>query len=302
MSHFLFADLAGLGYMMRKRPDRRIWREIMVVERNKNDNVKSLNADAAGGKGGKNQQSTIEFPYSDLDDAVEVAKTIAANAGISCTIEQLAAYLDKAVSGPFRVLLSNVRMFGVTKNEKGELHLTELGRMLTDPKTEAAARVQAFLSVPLYKAIYEKYRRFTLPGSAGLEREIQALGVSSKQVSKARQVFARSAKQAGFFAHGDDRLVMPAVGALPLTKPIAPQGSGTQKENMLGGNGGGGGEDHELDPLLVALLKKIPSPEKGWPAAQRIRWFRTFAMNVSQIYDPEDDPVEMKITTDGQQL
>lgn len=31
------------------------------------------------------------------------------------------------------------------------------------------------------------------------------------------------------------------------------------------------------------------------PAAQRVRWFRTFAMNVSQIYDEDDKPVEMKI-------
>jgi hypothetical protein len=49
---------------------------------------------------------------------------------------------------------------------------------------------------------------------------------------------------------------------------------------------------------LVALLKKIPEAEKGWPAAQRVRWFRTFAMNVSQIYDGDDEPVEMKIDLD----
>jgi hypothetical protein len=46
--------------------------------------------------------------------------------------------------------------------------------------------------------------------------------------------------------------------------------------------------------LLIALIKKIPA-SGDWPAAQRIRWFRTFAMNVSQIYDADDAPVEMKI-------
>ena len=46
---------------------------------------------------------------------------------------------------------------------------------------------------------------------------------------------------------------------------------------------------------MLALLRKIPSVEKGWPAAQRVRWFRTFAMNVSQIYDDDEPPVEMKI-------
>ncbi|WP_426419219.1 hypothetical protein [Bradyrhizobium genosp. A] len=46
--------------------------------------------------------------------------------------------------------------------------------------------------------------------------------------------------------------------------------------------------------MLIALLKKIPTSGE-WPAAQRVRWFRTFAMNVSQIYDVDSDPVEMKI-------
>jgi hypothetical protein len=39
----------------------------------------------------------------------------------------------------------------------------------------------------------------------------------------------------------------------------------------------------------------MASPEKGWPGPQRVRWFRTFAMNVSQIYDGDGEPVEMKI-------
>lgn len=50
-----------------------------------------------------------------------------------------------------------------------------------------------------------------------------------------------------------------------------------------------------LDPLLIALLKKIPASGSDWPGPQRVRWFRTFAMNVSQIYDGDGDPVELKI-------
>ncbi len=44
------------------------------------------------------------------------------------------------------------------------------------------------------------------------------------------------------------------------------------------------------------MERKIPSAEKGWPATQCVRWFRTFAMNVSQIYDGDAmEPVELKI-------
>ena len=53
--------------------------------------------------------------------------------------------------------------------------------------------------------------------------------------------------------------------------------------------------DIDLDPLLLALLKKIPPIADGWPPEKRVRWFRTFAMNVSQVYDGDSDPVELKI-------
>lgn len=48
-----------------------------------------------------------------------------------------------------------------------------------------------------------------------------------------------------------------------------------------------------LEPLLIGLLRKIPTTQEGWPAGRRLRWFQTFAMNVSQIYDGDDEPVEL---------
>jgi hypothetical protein len=40
-------------------------------------------------------------------------------------------------------------------------------------------------------------------------------------------------------------------------------------------------------------IQKGPLRKRG--DGQRVCWFRTFAMNVSQIYDGEGEPVEMKI-------
>ena len=51
------------------------------------------------------------------------------------------------------------------------------------------------------------------------------------------------------------------------------------------------------NPLLVGLLQKIPPVGDDWPKGQRVRWFRTFAMNVSQIYDTGDEVVNLVITT-----
>jgi hypothetical protein len=127
----------------------------------------------------------------------------------------------------------------------------------------------------LYRAIYDGHRGGVIPPTAALEREIAGFGVAEKQKDKARQVFERSADQAGFFEQGRNRLVMPGIanGAREEEKPRDEE------------TGGGGGDSLELDPLLLVLLKKIPSAASEWPAEQRVRWFRTFAMNVSQIYD-----------------
>lgn len=79
--------------------------------------------------------------------------------------------------------------------------------------------------------------------------------------------------------------------------PPAQQPPSANQTNNSGGNGGSrsGEIGLDLDPLLLALLQKIPSQKQSWPADKRLRWFRTFAMNVSQVYDDDDTAVEMKI-------
>ena len=97
----------------------------------------------------------IEFPYGDLNDAVSVAQAIHDNAGMSCTTEQLAAFMNQSVSsGAFRLKVSTARTFGVTDNERGKVSLTELGRRIVNPEYEKRASAAAFLKVPLYKGLY----------------------------------------------------------------------------------------------------------------------------------------------------
>lgn len=252
-------------------------------------------ADAAQDDGEGRQRSSIGFPYNNLGDAIEVANAIHSHAGTGdCDDAQLSAWMNmSAKSSGFRVQLSASRLFGLIETTSGRHKLTPLGVMILDPQQERGARSQAFMNVPLYKAIYEAHKTGVLPPAAALEREITGLGVAEKQTARARQVFERSAEQAGYFEHGKNRLVMPAVAI----RDVPPPGDDDtdKNKNKNGGGDGGGVDDLELDPLLIALLKKIPPAEKGWAAAQRVRWFRTFAMNVSQIYDEDGEPVEMKI-------
>lgn len=240
------------------------------------------------------QRSTIAFPYVDLKSAIELAEAIHGNVGLGEGDDaQLAAWTKQSTkSSTFRVQISGARLFGLMATDGSGRHkLTDLGRAVVDPNQAAEAKARAFLAVPLFKAIFDNYKNGVLPPAAALARDMVGLGVAEKTKDRARQIFERSAEQAGFFAHGKNRLVMPAVAVRGEQAP-----HDEKREDANGGNGGGGGESGlALDPLLIALLKKVPSSEKGWPGANRVRWFRTFAMNVSQIYDAETEPVEMKI-------
>jgi hypothetical protein len=260
------------------------------------ENVSSV-ADNGADDGDGRQRSTIQFPYNNLGDATEVAQAIHSHAGTGdCDDSQLSAWMNLSPkSSGYRIQISAARMFGLIETTAGRHKLSPLGRTIVDPQRERDARARAFLTVPLYRVIFDNYKGGVLPPPAALERDMVAMGVAEKQTSRARQVFERSAEQAGYFEHGKSRLVMPAVSIREDDPPPPPA-----DEIDKGGKGGnGGGSDLSLDPLLLALLKKIPDVEKGWPAAQRVRWFRTFAMNVSQIYDGEAmDPVELKIDLD----
>lgn len=167
--------------------------------------------DEVDDEAGRRERSTIAFPYGDLEAAIEVARAIYSRAGFGdCDFDEIAAELGQTVSGAFRAKAATARTFGVVdKTARSAFKLSDLGRRLFDPETEAEARVSAFLAVPLYNEIFAIYRGRTLPSPRALEKEMERLGVSPKQTDKARQAFERSARQAGFFDSGDDRLVKP---------------------------------------------------------------------------------------------
>jgi len=244
-----------------------------------------MRAADSGEKKRKRERSTIQFPYNDLDDAVSIASAVHDNAGLTCSLDQLAAYTKQSItSGTFRLRVSNASTYGLTENERGEVRLTELGRRIVDPEKESAALADSFLTVPLFARIFENYKGFTLPGAAALEKFMRDEGVSPKQTGKARQAFLRAAKQAGFFAHGEDRLVRPALSG-PGTKPIEDQ---PEKDGMKK-RGGGSGPD---DPLIQALIQKLPTAGP-WTVDERVTWLKMLAMAFDITYGHEPS-IEIK--------
>lgn len=260
-----------------------------MSDENNGGTVEKMTATDADSKA-KRQRSSIAFPYMDLNEAVNLANAIHNNVGTgTCTVEQLAPWVHQSpTSSAFRNRLTAAKLFGVVDAERTDaIRLTEIGRLVVDAQREREGRAKAFMSVPLYSALHDKFKGSVIPPTAALDKELVALGVANTLKETARRVMERSAEQAGFFEAGRDRLVMPGF--------VAPAGTPAPELKQVDLGGGGGGTGLNLDPLLIELLKKIPPTADGWPADKRVRWFRTFAMNVSQIYDGDDSPVELKI-------
>jgi hypothetical protein len=228
----------------------------------------------------KREQSTISFPYHDLEDAIGVAKGVHMVGGTSCENAQLAAQLQSTVaSGGFRLRLLAAKLFGLVTYSQGRVTLTRLGEQICDSKQEKVARKDAFLSVPLYKQVYERFKHGALPPNPGLEAEITTMGVIEKQAGKARQVLQRSAGQAGFFWSGQDRLVMPPgdgrIEAWPEEK------NPPESEKHKGGRGVDAGGRHQL---IMGLIDALPPEKTEWPVEDRKGWLEGAAAIFNLIY------------------
>ncbi len=241
---------------------------------------------------GKRERSTIEFPYLDLDMAVEIAKGVYAVGGSSCQWDQLAAHLKQTANGGgFRLRVMTAKTFGLVTYGQQTVTLTNLGRQVCDPQQEVAAKAEAFLSVPLYYAIHEKFKGGTLPPTDGLETEMASLGVSPKQKGKARQVFQRSATQAGFFAFGPNRLVRPAIKG-SATQAVTYKGEPENPEKKKDKDA-----DESKHPLIEGLIKALPASGADWSLESRKKWLQAAAMNFDYVYkDSTQDQGSLKVS------
>lgn len=252
-----------------------------------------LEPDAPEPEGGR-ERSTIGFPYLDLDDSVEIAKAVHTLGGSACQWDQLAAHFSQASNGGgFRLRLQTAKMFGLVTYDRGTVNLTPLGSRVADPSQERSARAEAFLKIPLYNRVYEDYKGATLPPTSGLETAMGNMGVSPKQKIKARQIFERSAKEAGFFEFGTTRLVMPSIkasaGASPAPTPdLQPEEPEKKKKES---------ERDKRHPLIEGLLNELPEPKSEWSTEDRKKWLEMASTIFNVIYkDSDDSRGSLKVT------
>lgn len=232
----------------------------------------------------KRQRSSIAFPYLDLTEAIAVATAIHGHVGTgTCTREQLAAWINMSPkSSGFRSRMAAADLFDLVNDDRPDaIVLTELGRLVMDPKRQREGRAKAFLSVPLFRAIFEKLKGTVVPPAAALENELMALGVASTLKGTARSVLERSADAAGFYEAGRDRLVLPA---------FREGASNNGPENRQGGGGGGGDgtPPSDVHPVIAVLLDALPEQGTVWPETARMRWLQALSKALESIYAPKE--------------
>lgn len=235
------------------------------------------------------RRSTVAFPYVSLDEAVVATGVIHEKAGRECDLAQLAAWLDtKVTSSKFRSTVSAVRMFGLIDRHAKTISLTERGEAIIDPEQREQAAVDAFLCVPLYRDVFDLYSGKLLPGDAGLEKELEKLGVTQKSAAKARQVLQRSASHAGFFHSGRDRLVRPA-GASAQRQAVDSHGdsSPSHAEEDAVAPAQPEAPTGPTDPLLRGLWSKLPS-EGAYSAAEQEQWLEMAKLALQMVYGSDD--------------
>lgn len=227
------------------------------------------------------------FPYVNLDEGVRLVETIRGKGGSSCELDQLAAWLGTTrSSSKFRGWVSAAKMFGLIESRSKQASLTELGAAVVDPQQREAAKVEAFLEVPLYRQLHDKFAGQLLPPDAGLEAEMRSLGVPDKSAARARQVFQRSASSAGFFAEGKDRLVRPGLseanGSAAQTEQQGGQSSHTENTSKEQDQVG------PTDQLLTGLWSQLPATKPFLPS-ERKQWLEMMRLALDWVYREEDE-------------
>ena len=241
-------------------------------------------------------QSSVQFPYTDLEAAISVANAIVGMGGAGGTPSQVAAAMgQEPTSGNFRQKVAAARMFGLVETGPKKISLTDLGYEITDPATERGARASSFLNVELYSKVFGEFDGKPLPPRPkAFERMLERHGVSPKQTDKARHAFDRSAQQAGFYEYGKEKLVMPAaVGGEQSARrerrdPPPPGGGGGD-----GGGRGGGGErtPPDVDPIIKGLFDRLPPSGQKWPKTKRKLWLQIIENSFDLVYEDDDDLV-----------
>jgi hypothetical protein len=253
---------------------------------------------AARGAGPK---SGTQYPYFDLDDSIAVARAVHERGGGACTRDVAAVALGYSTtkSGAFVSRIYAAKQFGVIRIEGDTLATTDRAISILHPVMESDAingRRDAFLSVPLFQKVYEKFKGTALPPDLGLKNLLKnEYKIVEDRINPALRVMLKSAGQAGFFAVAGNksRMIAPTgvvhTGTGKLDAQPAKTDNDSQPERPKPAPTGGGSDGPPgVHPALVAMLRELPRAGTEWPSAKKDRFLTAFRSIIDVVYpDPE---------------
>jgi hypothetical protein len=253
---------------------------------------------------GPGPKSATQYPYFDLDDSVAVAKAVHERGGGTCTRDLAAAALGYSTvkSGAFLSRIYAAKQFGLIEIDGDNLSVTDRATNILHPVMESdtvVAKRDAFLSVPLFQKVYEKFKGASLPPELGLQNLLKTeYKIVPDRIKPAVRVMLNSAEQAGFFAAAGNRtrLIAPTgvvhTGGGKIESPPAKvDGEGQpQPERKQPLSGGGGDGPTGVHPALIAMLRELPRPGTPWPKPKKDLFMTAFRSIIDVIYPEQEVP------------
>jgi hypothetical protein len=253
---------------------------------------------------GPGPKSATQYPYFDLDDSIAVAKAVHERGGGTCARDLAAAALGYSTtkSGAFMSRIYAAKQFGLIDIAGDILGITERGTNILHPVMDSDAVVakrDAFLAVPLFQRIYEKFKGASLPPELGLQNLLKTeYKIVPDRIKPAVRVLLDSAEQAGFFAVAGNRTRLIAPTGIIHTgsgkieaQPAKVDGEGQQQERSKPPSGGGGSDGPTgVHPALVAMLRELPRPGSAWPKPRKDLFMTAFRSIMDVIYPEQEVP------------
>ena len=174
------------------------------------------------------QESAYPFPAYGFSIALDLARRVEESGGGNLTEETLAVSLGLVKnSSAFRLRRLAAQRFNLINKRNAILTTTDIAKSILKPiRSEDAVYgyQQSFLSIPLFRAVAERYKGQRLPDSQTLrivlEREFQ---VEPKRVREAEKVLLESADDTYLLQRQDDGdyLAISEILTYPLDAPTS---------------------------------------------------------------------------------
>jgi len=192
--------------------------------------------------------SGTRFAAYGLGDSIALAKAIHEKGGGRASHDQLAAFLgySSTNNGAFLDRMASAKTFGLVTGGRHELMITTRAQQILMPEYPEQVRghlIEAFMEVPLFKAVYEEYHGKELPPEFGLKNALRTrFAITPSRINDAYRSLMESADMAGLFEVRGSRtqLIIPAMPAVAARRPPTDEEESAE-ETAAADNGGSGG-------------------------------------------------------------